>query len=65
MYYKWLELVAVHSDAWLMAVAFFYAAKADKMDRHGQWACSAAHRHAARAAHADAGRRRTGRSCSI
>jgi hypothetical protein len=33
VYFKWLELVAVHSDAWLMAVAFFYAAKADKNDR--------------------------------
>ena len=33
VYYKWLELVAVHSDAWLMAVAFFYAAKADATDR--------------------------------
>jgi len=33
VYYKWLELVAVHSDAWLMSVAFFYAAKADKVDR--------------------------------
>lgn len=33
VYYKWLELVAVHSDAWLMAVAYFYAAKAEKPDR--------------------------------
>ena len=33
VYYKWLELVAVHSDAWLMSVAFFFAAKAEKPDR--------------------------------
>ncbi|ACO67116.1 predicted protein, partial [Micromonas commoda] len=25
----WLALVAVHSDAWLMAVAFYYGAKFD------------------------------------
>jgi hypothetical protein len=31
----WLALVAVHSDAWLMAVAFFYAVK---LDREGRWA---------------------------
>lgn len=29
----WLALVAVHSDAWLMAVAFYYGAKFDKTDR--------------------------------
>lgn len=30
----WLALVAVHSDAWLMAVAFFYAVK---LDAAGRW----------------------------
>jgi hypothetical protein len=29
----WLSLVAVHSDAWLMAVAFFYAVKLDSSGR--------------------------------
>mmetsp|Transcript_5807 Transcript_5807/g.7844 ORF Transcript_5807/g.7844 Transcript_5807/m.7844 type:complete len:229 (-) Transcript_5807:384-1070(-) len=29
----WLKLVAVHSDAWLLSVAFFYGAKLQKMDR--------------------------------
>lgn len=29
----WLALVAVHSDAWLMAVAFFYAVKLDANGR--------------------------------
>jgi len=29
----WLALVAVHSDAWLMAVAFYYGAKFDKVER--------------------------------
>jgi hypothetical protein len=29
----WLALVAVHSDAWLMAVAFFYAVKLDASGR--------------------------------
>lgn len=29
----WLALVAVHSDAWLMAVAFFYAVKLDSAGR--------------------------------
>jgi len=29
----WLALVAVHSDAWLMAVAFYYGAKFDKTER--------------------------------
>uniref|UniRef100_A0A383WNT0 Alfin N-terminal domain-containing protein n=1 Tax=Tetradesmus obliquus TaxID=3088 RepID=A0A383WNT0_TETOB len=29
----WLALVAVHSDAWLMAVAFFYAVKLDREGR--------------------------------
>eukprot|EP00882_Tetradesmus_deserticola_P008699 GHRQ01009173.1.p1 GENE.GHRQ01009173.1~~GHRQ01009173.1.p1 ORF type:complete len:200 (+),score=50.74 GHRQ01009173.1:170-769(+) len=29
----WLALVAVHSDAWLMAVAFFYAVKLDQEGR--------------------------------
>jgi len=29
----WLKLVAVHSDAWLLAVAFFYGAKLNKMHR--------------------------------
>jgi len=31
----WLALVAVHSDAWLMAVAFYFAAKFDKAERCG------------------------------
>lgn len=29
----WIALVAVHSDAWLLAVAFFFGAKFDKNDR--------------------------------
>lgn len=29
----WLALVAVHSDAWLMAVAFYFGAKFDQTDR--------------------------------
>ncbi|XP_024525358.1 PHD finger protein ALFIN-LIKE 4 isoform X1 [Selaginella moellendorffii] len=29
----WLSLVAVHSDAWLIAVAFFYGAHFDRADR--------------------------------
>ncbi|KAH9532425.1 hypothetical protein CY35_19G093400 [Sphagnum magellanicum] len=29
----WLSLVAVHSDAWLLAVAFYYGARFDKNDR--------------------------------
>lgn len=29
----WLKLVAVHSDAWLLAVAFFYGAKLNKIHR--------------------------------
>ena len=29
----WLSLVAVHSDSWLMAVAFFYAVKLDAAGR--------------------------------
>ena len=29
----WLALVAVHSDAWLMAVAFYYGAKFDASKR--------------------------------
>lgn len=29
----WLKLVAVHSDAWLLAVAFFYGAKLNKQAR--------------------------------
>mmetsp|Transcript_1145 Transcript_1145/g.2380 ORF Transcript_1145/g.2380 Transcript_1145/m.2380 type:complete len:240 (+) Transcript_1145:93-812(+) len=29
----WLKLVAVHSDAWLLAVAFFYGAKLNKQHR--------------------------------
>ena len=29
----WLALVAVHSDSWLMAVAFFYAVKLDGVGR--------------------------------
>mmetsp|Transcript_1715 Transcript_1715/g.3843 ORF Transcript_1715/g.3843 Transcript_1715/m.3843 type:complete len:239 (+) Transcript_1715:182-898(+) len=30
----WIALIAVHSDAWLMAVAFYYGAKLDKEGRH-------------------------------
>jgi hypothetical protein len=26
----WLKLVAVHSDAWLLSVAFFYGAKLNR-----------------------------------
>lgn len=29
----WLALVAVHSDAWLIAVAFFYGVKLDAAGR--------------------------------
>lgn len=29
----WLALVAVHSDAWLLAVAFYYGARFDKNER--------------------------------
>jgi len=29
----WLALVAVHSDSWLLAVAFFYAVKLDSLGR--------------------------------
>jgi hypothetical protein len=29
----WLKLVAVHSDAWLLSVAFFYGAKLNKLER--------------------------------
>lgn len=29
----WLSLVAVHSDAWLLAVAFYYGARFDKEER--------------------------------
>lgn len=31
----WVALVAVHSDSWLLAVAFFYAVK---LDAAGRWA---------------------------
>uniref|UniRef100_A0A7S0YAB0 Alfin N-terminal domain-containing protein n=1 Tax=Polytomella parva TaxID=51329 RepID=A0A7S0YAB0_9CHLO len=30
---EWLSLVAVHSDAWLIAVAFFYGVKLDALGR--------------------------------
>lgn len=30
----WLSLVAVHSDAWLLAVAFYYGARFDKNERY-------------------------------
>ena len=30
----WLSLVAVHSDAWLLAVAFYYGAKLDAPSRY-------------------------------
>jgi hypothetical protein len=29
----WLSLVAVHSDAWLLAVSFYYGARFDKNER--------------------------------
>ena len=29
----WLSLVAVHSDAWLLSVAFYYGAKLDSTGR--------------------------------
>lgn len=29
----WLSLVAIHSDAWLLAVAFFFGARFDKTER--------------------------------
>ena len=29
----WIALIAVHSDAWLMAVAYYYGAKLDKEGR--------------------------------
>ena len=32
----WLALVAVHSDSWLMAVAFFYAVKLDAGGRYAR-----------------------------
>ena len=35
----WLALVAVHSDSWLMAVAFFYAVKLDAAGRCGMCVC--------------------------
>jgi hypothetical protein len=37
----WLALVAVHSDAWLMAVSFFYAVKLDAIGRCVQAVVSA------------------------
>jgi Alfin len=30
---EWLALVAVHSDSWLLAVAFFYAVRLDNAGR--------------------------------
>jgi hypothetical protein len=30
----WLALVAVHSDAWLLAVAFYYGAKLSGQERY-------------------------------
>ena len=30
----WLALVAVHSDSWLYAVAFYYGAKLDASSRY-------------------------------
>ena len=32
----WLALVAVHSDSWLYAVAFYYGAKLDQNSRYGE-----------------------------
>lgn len=35
----WLSLVAVHSDAWLLSVAFYFGARFgfDKADRYVNW----------------------------
>jgi hypothetical protein len=30
----WLALVAVHSDSWLVSVAFYYAARLNRNDRY-------------------------------
>ena len=30
----WLALVAVHSDSWLLSVAFYYAARLNRNDRY-------------------------------
>jgi hypothetical protein len=30
----WLALVAVHSDSWLISVAFYYAARLNRSDRY-------------------------------
>ena len=30
----WLALVAVHSDSWLVSVAFYYAARLTRSDRY-------------------------------
>jgi len=54
----WLALVAVHSDAWLMAVAFYYGAKFDARKRCVRTRCGAMRdddaRHGARASVRDA-----------
>lgn len=45
---EWLALVAVHSDAWLMSVAFYYGAKLNADQRcalatHGEDECGQLH----------------------
>ena len=35
----WLSLVAVHSDAWLFSVAFFFAARLNGNDRCSSFLC--------------------------
>ena len=44
----WLALVAVHSDAWLVAVSFYYAAKLDAASRCARRAGAGAAQLAAR-----------------
>ena len=36
----WLALVAVHSDSWLVSVAFYYAARLTRNDRYDAPLCS-------------------------
>jgi hypothetical protein len=33
----WLALVAVHSDSWLVSVAFYYAARLTRSDRYADF----------------------------
>lgn len=37
---EWLALVAVHSDAWLMSVAFYYGAKLNAEQRYWVQSCT-------------------------